>query len=123
MVAMAALAVGCAVMLFALSPLYWICLLAMLACGFSVMTQLPGTNMLVQSLIAEDYRGRVMALYTMTVVGMIPLGNLAAGAMAEVIGARATAFAGGMVCLGGGALFGRARREIEIELKAQESKN
>lgn len=117
-VSVAALGVGITVMIFAVSPIYLVCLLAMFACGFSVMTQLPGTNMLVQSLIAEDYRGRVMALYTMTVVGMIPLGNLAAGALAEVIGARWTAFAGGLICLAGGGVFGRARQAIERGLTA-----
>ena len=58
-----------------------------------------------------------MALYTMSVVGMIPLGNLAAGAMAELIGARWTAFAGGAICLVGSGVFGRARRGIERAVK------
>jgi len=120
-VSLAALAVGCSVMIFAVAPMYLICLFAMFGCGFSVMTQLPGTNMLVQSLIPEDYRGRVMALYTMSVVGMIPLGNLGAGALAEVIGPRWTALVGGLICLVGGGLFGRARRGIEGALTASVS--
>jgi MFS family permease len=115
-VSYAALAVGASVMLFALSPLYGLCLAAMFFCGFSVMTQLPATNMLVQSLLAEEYRGRVMALYTMSVVGMIPIGNLAAGALADWIGPRWTAWIGGAVCIAGGAVFGRARGGIERAL-------
>jgi MFS family permease len=74
--------------------------------------------MLVQSLLAEEYRGRVMALYTMSVVGMIPIGNLTAGALAEVIGPRWTALVGGAICLLGGGVFGRARGGIERALKA-----
>jgi MFS family permease len=117
MVAFAAISVGVATVLFSMAPAYAICLAAMLLCGFSVMTQLPGTNMLVQTLVAEDYRGRVMALYTMSVVGMIPLGNLAAGALAEVVGVRWTAFAGGLVCLVGGAAFARSKHTIEAALE------
>ena len=117
-VSMASLAVGASVMLFAISPVFGLCLAAMFFCGYSVMTQLPGTNMLVQTLLAEEYRGRVMALYTMSVVGMIPLGNLAAGAIAEVIGPRWTALLGGAICLAGGAVFGRARGGIERALNA-----
>ncbi len=115
-VSIAAIAVGASVILFAAAPMYLVCLVAMLCCGFSVMTQLPGTNMLVQSLIGEEYRGRVMALYTMSVVGMIPIGNLAAGALAEVIGPRWTAFAGGVICLAGSGAFARARGIIEAAL-------
>jgi MFS family permease len=113
----AALGVGFFSMAYALAPLYLLCLMAMMACGFSVMTQLPGTNMLIQTLIGEEYRGRVMALYTMTVIGMIPLGNLAAGALAEVAGARATAMAGGVICVANGLYYGRARGTIEAALK------
>jgi MFS family permease len=117
-VSLASLAVGISVILYSGAPVYAVCLAAMFFCGFAVMTQLPGTNMLVQSLIAEQYRGRVMALYSMSVLGMIPLGNLAAGALAEVAGARWTAFAGGVVCLLSGASFGRGRGVIERALAA-----
>jgi MFS family permease len=77
------------------------------------MRQLPGTNILVQSVIEESYRGRVMALYAMSVTGMIPLGNLVSGAMAERIGARWTLFGAGLLCLVSALAFGRVREHVE----------
>jgi MFS family permease len=106
-------AVGCSLMVYAAAPLYSICLAGALAAGFFSMRQLPGTNTLVQSIIEEGYRGRVMGLYAMSVTGMIPLGNLAAGALAESIGARWTLFASGLLCLLSALAFSRVREQVE----------
>jgi MFS family permease len=67
--------------------------------GFSVMRQMASANTLIQSLIPDEYRGRIMALYSMTVVGLGPLGSLAAGALAHAVGVRVTVLAGGLLCL------------------------
>ena len=80
------------------------------------MRQLPGTNTLVQSVIDEEYRGRVMALYGMSVTGMIPLGNLAAGVAAEWIGPRLTIVCGGLILLASALRFGTRRRDVETAL-------
>jgi MFS family permease len=119
-VSIASIGVGGCLLILAGAPIYPLCLLAMLLAGFAVMTQLPGTNMLVQTLIDESYRGRVMGLYSMSVVGMIPLGNLAAGAVAESIGVRWTTFAGGLLCLASAMLFSQSRKSIEQALEERD---
>lgn len=92
---------------FAGSPRFAISLASVAVIGFSVMRQNASANTLIQSLIADAYRGRIMALYSMTVVGMLPLGSLAAGALSERIGARWTVFGGAVVCLAAGLFFRR----------------
>ncbi len=67
--------------------------------GFSIMRQMASANTLLQTMIPDHYRGRIMALYSMTVVGLGPFGSLAAGALAHAAGARVTVLAGGGICL------------------------
>ncbi len=64
--------------------------------GFTYMSQNAATNSAVQTSISEEFRGRVMSTYTMTVIGAMPLGALAAGWLAAQIGARETIFLGGI---------------------------
>jgi len=86
-------------MVFSVSPSFLLSLLSVGLVGFSIFRQLAATNTLIQTLINDDYRGRVMAIYSMMVIGMLPLGNLASGAAAEHIGARATVFCGALFAL------------------------
>jgi MFS family permease len=90
---------GLSFAIFAFSPSFYLSLAIMPAIGFSVMRQMASANTLIQSSIPDHYRGRVMALYSMTVVGLGPFGSLAAGAMAQVYGARLTVFAGSVLAI------------------------
>jgi predicted MFS family arabinose efflux permease len=90
---------GASFLLFAWSEWFFLSLLIMLLIGFSTMRQMVSANTLIQSLIPDEYRGRIMAFYTITVVGIGPFGSLAAGAMAHHYGARLTVFAGGLLYL------------------------
>ncbi len=82
-----------ALILYAIAPRFEIGMLAMAAWGYAVFRLLSSINTLIQTSIADEYRGRVMSLYTMTVVGLTPIGNLASGILAEWVGARGTVFA------------------------------
>lgn len=93
------LGVGTGFILFSLSPSFYLSLAIMPVIGFSVMRQNASTNTVIQVSIPDEYRGRIMALYSMTVVGMGPFGSLAAGALAQLIGARRTVLLGGVLCL------------------------
>jgi MFS family permease len=73
--------------------------------GFSVMRQMASANTLIQSAIPDRYRGRIMALYSMTVVGLGPFGSLVAGALAHSLGPRITVLAGGLLALAASAIF------------------
>jgi MFS family permease len=107
-------AVGAAYLVFALSPSYWLSLAVMPALGYFVMRQMASANTTIQTLIPDEYRGRVMALYAMTVVGLGPFGSLAAGAIAGRFGARAAVAAGGVAAMTAAAAFGVSEKRRAI---------
>lgn len=71
------------------------------------MVQMAGSNTLIQSMVPDALRGRVMAVYSMMFMGMAPFGALLAGALASRIGAPATVGAGGSICVLGAVVFWR----------------
>ncbi len=107
-----ALILGSAFIVFASSSSFFVALLLMTAAGFAVMRQNASANTLIQTLIPDEYRGRIMALYAMTVVGVGPFGSLAAGAAADRIGSRWTMAASGVVILISAALFRNRVRQL-----------
>jgi predicted MFS family arabinose efflux permease len=98
--------VGAAYLAFGLSPSYAFSLAIMPVIGLFVMRQMASANTTIQTLIPDQYRGRTMALYSMTVVGLGPLGSLAAGAAASHIGPRPTVVVGAALALAAAAVFG-----------------
>lgn len=88
-----------------LSRWYPLSLLLMVATGFGFMLHLAASNTLIQTLVREEMRGRVMALYTMAFMGMATFGSLLAGAVAVYLGAPRTLMAGGFVCILGAIVF------------------
>jgi MFS family permease len=73
--------------------------------GSSMMLLLAGCNSLLQTLVDDDKRGRVMSLYTMAFMGTAPWGSLLAGMIADGLGAPAAAQIGGAVCIAGALAF------------------
>ena len=71
-----------------------------------MMTQMSSSNTLVQAMIPDELRGRVMSLYSMMFMGVAPIGALMAGTLAGIIGAPETIALGGLVCVCGAGLFG-----------------
>ena len=100
-----ALGVGLGFVLLSLSPSFYLALAVVPVVGFSVMRHNASVNTVIQVSIPDAYRGRIMALYAMMVVGMGPFGSLAAGALAARFGARLTVMLGGLLCLGAAAWF------------------
>jgi MFS family permease len=101
-----ALLLGAANLAFSVSPNFYISLVFTLLIGYGLMRQLAAANTTIQTMIPDEYRGRIMALYSMCVVGIGPFGSLAAGAIASRFGARPTMALGGLVSLVAGAAFG-----------------
>ena len=100
---------------FALSPWLWLSMLLLYAVGAGMMVSMGASNTILQTLVDEDKRGRVMGFYAMAFFGMSPFGSLAAGALAERFGAPATVLACGVLTAAGTALFARklpALREL-----------
>ena len=105
---------GLALLAFAASPWFYFSLAIMPLIGYSVMRQMASANTTIQTLIPDEYRGRIMALYAMTVVGLGPFGSLAAGALAGHLGARLTVGLGGILAIGASTAFGWSLRRNSI---------
>ena len=91
-------------LLLAASRLFLLSWLALFGVGFGLVLQNANVNVLLQTLSPESYRGRVMSLYALTFMGMLPLGSLQAGMVANAYGAPVAVAAGALICL----LFGLA---------------
>ncbi len=104
-VATSSIGFGAALILFAFSKWFWVSMLALLPVGFAMMVQMAASNTLIQAMVRDELRGRVMALYSMMFMGMAPLGALFAGAVAQHLGAPITLAVGGAACIGGSAIF------------------
>ncbi|MCC6857989.1 MAG: MFS transporter [Bryobacterales bacterium] len=106
------LILGVGFLLFAVSWSFLLSLAIMPVIGFSVVRQMASANTLIQTMIPDEYRGRIMAFYSMTVVGLGPFGSLASGAIAHAVGPRVTVFAGGLLCLAAAFIFQASARRI-----------
>lgn len=73
--------------------------------GFTIMLQMSGSNTLLQAMVDDRMRGRMMSFFSMSLMGMLPFGSLLAGAIAHRIGAPKTLAIGGVICLVGAAVF------------------
>jgi MFS family permease len=104
-VAASGLIFGIGLTIFALSRLFWLSAAVLLVVGMSMITQAASTNTLIQSMVPNAMRGRVMAIYAMMFMGMMPLGALVEGWIAERIGAPYTVMGGGLVCVAGAIVF------------------
>jgi MFS family permease len=104
-VGLGAVSFGTCLILFSLSRTFWLSVALLLPVGFSMLLQMSSTNTLIQSMVPDRLRGRVMSVYAMTFMGMAPLGALLAGAAAEVLGAPKTIAVGGGVSILGGLVF------------------
>jgi MFS family permease len=103
--AMAMVAYGIALVVFALSPTYALSLLPMLVAGAGYLAIASSLNTSIQMQVDESMRGRVLSLYVMGLTISVPLGNLVQGALAEAIGPRATVAGAGVLFLGVWALL------------------
>jgi MFS family permease len=122
-VAVAATSFGLSLIAFSSVHYFWLAVAFLLPAGFSMMTQMAASNTLIQSMVPNVLRGRVMAVYSMMFMGMAPIGALLAGALADWLGATTTVAAGGAFCIAGGLIFlqrlpaiqGEARRLIQAQ--------
>ena len=89
----------------ALSSTFWLTLAVMPVVGGGMIMQMAATSTLLQSIVDDDKRGRVMSFYSMAFMGTVPLGSLMAGSLVHLIGAPLTIFAAGLCCLAGALSF------------------
>ncbi len=102
---LAAMVFGAGLIGFGLSRWFWLSMLMAFVAGMGMMQGMAASNTIIQTVVTEDKRGRVMSYYTMAFVGMAPFGSLIAGAMASAIGAPITVIVNGSVVILGAAWF------------------
>ncbi|WP_242022239.1 MFS transporter [Microcoleus sp. FACHB-831] len=107
LIAFAPALMGIGLIGFALSRVLVISLLMMLLVGLGFILQFTSSNTVVQTIVEDDKRGRVMSIYTMAFFGVVPLGNLLAGSLASRIGAPNTLIIAGSFCILGSILFSK----------------
>jgi MFS family permease len=98
---------GVSLILFSFSRTFWLSAALLVPVGFSMMTAMASSNTLVQTIVPDRLRGRVMAVHSMMFMGMAPFGSLYAGALAQRIGAPLTVAIGGVACIVIGCVFWR----------------
>jgi MFS family permease len=92
---------------FSFSREIYLSILLMLVTGFGMMMQMACTNTLLQTLVDDDKRGRIMSLYVMAFMGTAPFGSFMAGTLASTIGAPYTILSSGIICLAGAFVFAK----------------
>ena len=98
---------GTGLIIFALSRFLPLSLFAMLLIGLGTILQISAGNIILQTIVDDDKRGRVMSLYTMSFLGMTPFGNLLGGTLGDRIGVTDTLIIAGIVCILGSIYFSR----------------
>jgi MFS family permease len=116
---LAAAGMGLSLIVFGWSSWFWLSFASLVLLGFCMMTQMVSGNTLIQTIVEDRMRGRVMSLYTMAFMGMMPIGSLISGFLAEpyVLGPRYTTALGGGLALVGAVLFASRLPAIRGELR------
>lgn len=105
MVPLAVAAFGTGLIALGLSRFLLLSLTLMLCIGCAMMVQMAASNTILQTIVQDDKRGRVMGFYSMAFLGMAPFGSLMAGALANRLGAPRTVMISGTICIAGAGWF------------------
>jgi MFS family permease len=117
--ALAGAGFGTALILFSASRWFWASAVLLVPVGYFMMLQLTCTNTMIQTLAPDRLRGRVMSVYSMMVMGMMPFGSFFAGAIAEHLGAPLTVATGALGCLAAAVWFARHLPKLRKEAREQ----
>jgi MFS family permease len=117
MLQIAAAVLGGALILFGLSHTLWLSLVLMVFVGFGLMQGASVSNTIIQSLVPEDKRARVMSYYTMAFFGGAPFGSLLAGTLAHRLGAPHTVMVTGAFCVAGSLWFTLALPKVRAVMR------
>lgn len=108
---------GLGLIAFSFSHYLLLSLVLLLVTGFGMITQMTSSNTILQTIVEDDMRGRVMSFYTMAFMGTAPFGSLLAGTLASTIGAPNTLIIGGTACVTGALVFARRMPELKEILR------
>jgi MFS family permease len=96
---------GTGLVVFSWSRVFWLSLALMFITGLGMITQMASSNTIIQTIVDDDKRGRVMSFYAMAFMGTVPFGSLLAGGLASRWGAPNTLIIGGISCVFGALMF------------------
>ncbi len=102
---------------FAATKIYWVASVAAFMIGLTMMLGIGGGNMVLQTLVHDDKRGRVMSLYAVALMGTAPFGSLGAGAFAARFGADAALVVASLLCFVGAVLFWRELGRFHLKAR------
>jgi MFS family permease len=108
---------GTSLLVFTISRSFWISVFLLLPVGYFMMLQMSSSNTLIQVMVPDALRGRVMAVYSMMFMGMAPIGALLGGALADHLGAPLTVGIGGIASVAGACWFGLQLPKIRVEAR------
>jgi len=108
---------GASLLVFALSHQFWVSVILLLPVGYTMMLQMACSNTLIQVMVPDKLRGRVMAVYSMMFMGMAPIGALLGGAIADHLGAQVTVAIGGVASVLGAIWFWLQLPKIRVEAR------
>jgi len=108
---------GIGLISFSLSHTLWLSFFLLLLTGFGMMVHMASSNTILQTIVDDDKRGRVMSLYAMAFMGMAPLGSLLGGSLAGWIGAPTTLIMVGTSCMIGSFLFRKILPSLRIMIR------
>ncbi len=106
------------VVIFSESRVLWFSMIVICFAGFSMMVEMAASNTILQTIVDEDKRGRIMSFYTMAFLGTAPFGSLLAGSLASRIGSPKTLFLSGVLCLAAAAIFFRNLPSLRKEMRS-----
>jgi MFS family permease len=116
-IAFSAVAFGAGLMAFSQSRSLWVSLPLMWLTGGGMMVQMAASNTVLQTIVDEPMRGRLMSFYSMAFFGTLPFGSLLAGVLSEQIGAPLTLALGGTVCVAAGLVFLRELPSLRVYVR------
>jgi MFS family permease len=111
-IALGAAAFGLGLVAFSFSRQLWLSLALLTFAGCGFMVQMAGSNTILQTIVDDDKRGRVMSLFVMAFIGTAPFGSLLAGSVSQKIGVPHTLLISGLTCVAGALCFYRQLPEI-----------
>jgi len=125
---LASFAFGATLIGFAWSRVFWISACILVPVGYTMMIEMASSNTLVQSMVPDELRGRVMSVYSMVFMGMAPFGALLAGVVAGRVGAPWTVTGSGIICMIAATVYwtqrsrlrGPARQLIAAQMVAED---
>ncbi|HEY4799790.1 MAG TPA: MFS transporter, partial [Bacteroidia bacterium] len=117
LIAVATCIFGTAMILFSLSKIPLVSYLMLCFVGFGLITQMAASNTILQSIVEEDKRGRIMSLFAVSGIGMMPFGSLYSGMLAGQMGAPLTLIISGTTCIVGALLFASSLPRFRADIR------